>query len=402
MVKVKPFRALKARDDLIIQFSTSAYEKALQDPSIAKKAMQYSYLRILDPKIFEPGIDEKIKYQVSRQKLQSFLNEGVIEKVKAPGFYIYRQEKDGFAFHGIIGLASTKDFLDGKIKRHELTRVDKEKNITDYFKEVKINGSPVLLTFRKNETFNELLQETTFNNPEFSITCEDGLIHTVWEVRGKTRIEQFVSLFLKLDNLYIADGHHRCAASVSYAVSRNNPDSYFMAYILPEDQIKIFGYHRMVKDLYGLTHSEFLNRLENHFTITKKNTFTIPENEGTFAIYMDETCYTCKLKEEFKIKKSLKELLDVSILEKHILNPVLGIKDSRTDERIAFVEGTLDKDAIIKKMKKEDWRVCFLMPPIAPETIFMISDSGETLPPKSTWIEPKLRSGLLLHDLEEE
>ncbi len=404
MVQLKSFKPLKAPPELIKEFSLVAYSKPSEQAiNTAQIDPDCSYLQILNPAAFDPNIEQKAeRYRNAQKNLNNCLNNGIIERSSRDAIYIYRQIKDGREYNGWIGLTSVADYEKGTISRHEATRPAKESAIQEYFQNVGVNGSPVLLTYQADEALAEIMDQIKQSQPLYDFTSNEGVQHTVWEITDQQVLEAIKDKFNAISRIYIADGHHRCAAAYHhFKESKNdNPDAFnFMSYLIPSNELRIFAFHRLIKNLQGLSVDQFLNRASKNFLIEKVRQPQFPENEGTIILYANGTWARLYAKPEYVPIEKLSNRLDVSILEQYILRSVLGIEDTHASDQIDFIEGTAPIHEIKERLLNKGWQVAFLLHPIPINFLMRLSDNGETLPPKSTWIEPKPRSGVLMQTL---
>ncbi|MEX0966068.1 MAG: DUF1015 family protein [Bacteroidia bacterium] len=401
MVKIFPFVALRPKKEYVVDFSTNAYETSANLPVDESK---FSYQQIVQPEsYFKKAMPPEEALQYAKEKLEEFLKKSVLQEEEYPSIYIYEQVKDDHVFRGFIAGASVEDYEIGKIKRHELTRTQKEDQITEYFMKLGINGSPVLLTYPKEEALENLLHEgRQHRSPVYDFTDEMGIHHGLW-LLGKEEAQQVQSLFRPVEAIYIADGHHRCAAAARAAKElQNSGFASFMAFLIAGSNLSIYSYNRLIENLGGISVQDFLEKLRADFEVEEvAESQAAPQAGKSFALYMEYKWYRLRLKNEIPQASSYKQNLDVCILENHILGPLLGITDSRTDSRISFMDGAAGIQALVNKVDSGEAKAAFALHPASIEDIFIISDTNETMPPKSTWVEPKLRSGLLLHKLSQ-
>lgn len=392
MSEIKPFKANHPAKEFLSRFSSLSFDAELR-ADLAKKAKKepVSYLHIYKPQYFQPNYEQL--YEVSIKKLKQYLEEGIIESDSEESLYIYRQQKELNIFTGIICLVSTSEYLDGGIKKHELTRHDKEAKMAEYFEKVRLNGSPVLLTHPRVEGLDKLILDNIENTqPLIHFNSEDGIAHTIWKISKKENILALQNLYKKVSSLYIADGHHRSAAYTD-CVGR---DGGLMAYILPAEQLKIFSFNRLIKDFGGMKTKEFLKKLSEKFIVSPE-VVHMPDQPGIVHMYLKKKWYKIEIPFEYQSNKDHKDNMDVSIIEKHILNEILGIEDSRSSNRMLFINGSIEEEVLTDMVGKGKMKAAFTFYPCSMEDVMHISDHHQTMPPKSTWIEPKLRSGLIMH-----
>ena len=335
---------------------------------------------------------------------------GILTEDDKPCFYLYRQIRKGRVQNGIVACASTKDYTEGRIKRHELTRTDKEKDRIAHFSACEAHTEPVFLFYKQQNVLKEFIQQfVEKNKPIYDFFSSDGVQQILWKIDKMEDISFLRNVFEKTNSLYIADGHHRTASSVKvgelklkeYAEqegdSRNMREfNRFLSVIFPDEELLILPYNRVIKDLNNLTEEEFLQRLKEHFDVEELEQVKEPDKKGTYVMLLHEKTYRLKWKE--KLPQNIVDALDVSILQNYVLSPLLGIQDPRTDKRIAFYGGDNMLNDIRERLHT-DMEVAFLLYPTQIQEIIEVSDNNAIMPPKSTWFEPKLISGLFLHKM---
>lgn len=346
-------------------------------------------------------------YEKAKENLLALENTGAMIQDKTPCFYIYRQVMNGRAQVGLVGCASIDDYMNNVIKKHEKTLAKKEKDRINHVNITDANTGPIFLTYRKNSAINMTIS-LWMNEKEPVYNFEaDGVFQTVWVVDETAVINRLSSLFKDVNYLYIADGHHRCASAVKVGQMRRaeHPDytgneefNYFLAVAFPDDELEIMDYNRVVKDLNGMCSDEFLSRVFEKFEIKKENEPFHPTERHTFGMYLDKEWYSLKAKKSIIDENDPVARLDVSILQESLLAPILGIKDPKNDSRIDFIGGIRGLGEL-EKRAKTDMKLAFSMYPTTTDDLMAIADAGKIMPPKSTWFEPKLLSGLFIHHL---
>ncbi|MDE6412626.1 MAG: DUF1015 family protein [Eubacterium sp.] len=346
-------------------------------------------------------------YEKAKENLLALENTGAMIQDKTPCFYIYRQVMNGRAQVGLVGCASIDDYMNNVIKKHEKTLAKKEQDRINHVNITDANTGPIFLTYRKNSAINMTIS-LWMNEKEPVYNFEaDGVLQTVWVVDDTAVINRLSSLFKDVNYLYIADGHHRCASAVKVGQMRRaeHPDytgneefNYFLAVAFPDDELEIMDYNRVVKDLNGMCSDEFLSRVFEKFEIKKENEPFHPTERHTFGMYLDKEWYSLKAKKSIIDENDPVARLDVSILQESLLDPILGIKDPKNDSRIDFIGGIRGL-AELEKRAKTDMKLAFSMYPTTTDDLMAIADAGKIMPPKSTWFEPKLLSGLFIHHL---
>lgn len=415
MAIVKPFKGIRPAKDkvhLVASRSVDTYKTAELAAKLAENP--YTFLHIIRPRF---GADQKVTtgspeyLRRIKGNYNSFLKDGILESDEAYAFYIYRQEKDDAAYTGIIGCASIDDYFNGVIKIHEQTLTHKEEKLRDYLEVCDFNAEPVCLTYPADAVIDQAVETITKAEPDFDFSTTDRVRHKLWMVSDAQKVKFISERFSRIPAIYIADGHHRTASSALLGKKKreqhpkykgDEPFNYLMAAFFPEHQLKIFDFNRVVKDLNGLRVPEFLGKLEEKFAIEEKEEDLYkPEELHNISMYIEGKWYSLKAKPGTYIKNDPVESLDVSILSKHVLGPVLGIHDLKTDKRIAFVPGIKGMRELKSQVDSGKAKVAFGMFPVTMEQLKAISDTGNIMPPKSTWVEPKLRSGLVIFSLSD-
>jgi uncharacterized protein (DUF1015 family) len=349
-------------------------------------------------------------YAKSKENLDGFLRTGVFFREEQPKFYIYSQTTRGRTQTGLVGCASVDAYEKGGIKRHEHTRVEKEEDRIRHFDACNANTEPVFLTYRANALIKRLMNDRKIAGaPEYDFTGADGVRHALWTVGDAADIETFVSAFADVDSLYIADGHHRSASAYKVGLRRRdeNPNfdgteefNFFMAVAFPDDELRIFDYNRVVMDLNGLSSCEFLAEVEKRFTTELRGRRYAPDGKHVFGMFLGDSWYELRAKESVIPKADVIGALDVSILQNSLLDPVLGVKEPRTDKRIDFIGGIRGLEELESRVRR-DMAVAFALYPVSVGELLSVADQGLIMPPKSTWFEPKLGSGLFVHELSQ-
>lgn len=411
MAIIKPFKAIRPVAELAAQVAALPYD--VMDSDEAREMVKgnpYSFLHVDKAEIdLEPGIDlyDQQVYDKARENLEQMINNRVLQQDSQDNLYIYRQIMNDRSQTGLVACASIDDYLNNIIKKHELTRKDKELDRTRHVDHCNAHTGPIFLTYRARPAINQIVNSWTNRPPLYNIVFEDGVTHIIWCIDDQQTIQEIVNLFQQVDYLYIADGHHRCASAVNVGQMRRqqNPGyngdeeyNYFLAVIFPDEDLHIMDYNRVVKDLNGLTVSEFLQKVSEKFTIIKYEGLGPykPEQQHKFGMYLDNQWYCLQSLPGTFNENDPVDTLDVSILQNNILEPLLGIKDPRTDKRIDFVGGIRGLEELERRVKT-DMKVAFSMYPTSIEQLMAIADAGKLMPPKSTWFEPKLRSGFFIH-----
>lgn len=404
----KAYRPEKSKQSLIpaLPYDVMSSDEARD----AVKDNPYSFLHVDKAEIDLPeGTDlyDNSVYEKAKENLLSLENTGALVQDKAPCFYIYRQIMNGRGQTGIAGCASIDDYKNNVIKKHEHTLAKKEQDRIRHVDTCDANTGPIFLTYRKCDIISSIVSEwISSHNPEYDFVS-DGVEQTVWVVDDSETVNKISSAFENIPALYIADGHHRCASAVKVGEKRRkeSPDysgqeefNFFLAVAFPDDELKIMDYNRVVRDLNGLTADEFLKAVSEKFEIEKSNGQYRPEEKHTFGMYLENQWYSLKAKADIINEADPVERLDVSILQNNLLDPVLNIKNPKTDDRIDFIGGIRGLDEL-ERRAGSDMTVAFAMYPTTVDDLMSIADAGLIMPPKSTWFEPKLLSGLFIHHL---
>jgi uncharacterized protein (DUF1015 family) len=404
MAKVQPFKAVRPTRDkanLVVSRSYHIYDK--EGLEFRLNNNPYSFLQILNPGYkFAQKITSKKEFNLVRNRYLEFKDEGFFTEDKSPKFYLYKMVTRTNTFTGIIGATSVEDYNNNTIKIHEKTLTDREQLFKEYIDTVGFNAEPVLLTYPKNNTLEVLFSDIMLDRPEYEFSTTDRISHFLWLIDDATQIKTIETEFEKIDSLYIADGHHRSASSALLAKDYENTNAsqkYFMSCLIPEENLKIYEFYRLVKDLNGLSKEAFLIKLDTIFTIENCGLEARKLNkQHHFSMYLDGEFYILSLRSiYFNFEDALEEL-DSQILYKLVLKPILGIKDLRNEKRLEYLPGTKDFVALKQKADSEQFKVTFGMLPISIEQMKQVANEGLSMPPKSTYIKPKLRSGLTIYE----
>lgn len=414
MVRVKPFAAIRPPKDIVTEVAAPPYD-VLNSVEAKKMAGEKSLLHITKPEIdFDPILpdhDDKV-YDRAVKNFAQWQKNGWLVQDKKPCYYVYAQTMEGRTQYGLVLCAHTDDYAEGKIKKHELTRKDKEDDRMVHVKIQNANIEPVFFAYKDNSQLNEIVSRTVAAAPEYSFTDENGFGHSFWVIDDDATIEKITDIFTnKVNAFYVADGHHRTAASARVGAEKrsgnaahtgNEEYNYFMAVCFPETQLKIIDYNRVVKDLNGLTPEQFLSALEEDFTVTpyEGEGECHPSHLHNFSMYLGGKWYSMETKPGRYDDNDPIGVLDVTILSNLVLDKILGIKDLRTDKRIDFVGGIRGLGELSRRVDSGEMKVAFALYPVSMKQLTDIADSGNIMPPKTTWFEPKLRSGLAIHKLD--
>jgi len=404
MASVQPFKAVRPTRDkanLVVSRSYHIYDK--EGLEFRLKNNPYSFLQILNPGYkFAQEISTKKEFSLVRNRYLEFKDENFFVQDEVPKFYLYKMVTRTDTFVGIVGATSVEDYTTNVIKIHENTLEKRELLFKEYIDTVGFNAEPVLLTYPKNNTLEDLFSDIMKDRPEYEFSTTDRISHFLWLIDDATQIETIQNEFKSIDSLYIADGHHRSASSALLANDYSKPDAsqkHFMSCLIPESDLKIYEFYRLVKDLNGLSKKDFLIELDTIFTIENSGLHPRPlSTQHHFSMYLDGEFYILHLRSNFLKFENALEALDTQILYKLVLNPILGITNLRNEKRLDYLPGTKDIVELKQKMDTEGFQVAFGMLPINVAQMKQIADEGLSMPPKSTYIEPKLRSGLTIYE----
>lgn len=414
MAKVKPFKGVRPPRELVEQVASRPYDVLNSEEARAEAAGNpMSLYHIIKPEIdFEPGMDEHDArvYDKAVENFRMFQDKGWLRQDEKENYYIYAQTMDGRTQYGFVVAAWVPDYMEGRIKKHELTRRDKEEDRMKHVRCNNANVEPVFFAFPDNEALEQIIRDVTAGEPEYDFTAPDGFGHTLWVISDPGMIEKVTEEFGKIPNMYIADGHHRSAAAalVGAEKAKNNPNhtgdeeyNYFMAVAFPASHLRVIDYNRVVRDLNGMTPAEFLKRLEENFIVEEKGAETYhPTGLHNFALYLDGKWYSLTAKPGTYNDDDPIGVLDVTVSSDLILRDLLGITDLRSDKRIDFVGGIRGLEELKHRVDSGEMAMALALYPVTMKQIMDIADTGNIMPPKTTWFEPKLRSGLIIHKLD--
>ncbi len=410
MAVIVPFRALRPCRQFVKDVASPPYDVVNYEEarSIAGDN-PLSFLHVEKSEIDLPpdtaAHDRRI-YDAAKRNLDRLIGEGILFQERQPCLYVYTQEFNGRRQCGIVGGVSVSEYESGKIKKHELTRADKELDRILHVDAVNAHTGPVFIAYKGRPSIDRLVERAMMASPEYDFTDEEGVSHSVWPVCDAEMINAIVVEFVSVENLYIADGHHRAAAAAAVAtmrrekLSQNLNIEYIMAALFPHTQLKIMDYNRVVRDLNGLGKDDFLLKCRERFLVTGDFHEKSPERLHELGMYLGGKWYRLVVKNGACAERDAVGRLDVSILQEQLLAPVLGIHDARTDDRIAFVGGIRGVRELERLVDSGEFSVAFSLYPPTIEQLMEVADAGKIMPPKSTWFEPKLRSGIFVHFLE--
>lgn len=410
MAVIRPFRAIRPSKELVQKVAALPYDVYNRaEAREATLAEPLSFLNIDRPETQFPEDYDMYATEVY-EKAAAMLKEqrakGIYVQEEAPCFYLYELTMDGRSQTGLVACASIDDYLGQVIKKHENTREEKEQDRIRHVDTCSTQTGPIFLAYRRDEALENIVVAEKAKTPVYDFISEDGIGHRVWIVSDKDVVEGIANGFAGINQIYIADGHHRAASAVKVGVKRREAAgsytgeeefNYFLSVLFPENELKILPYYRVVKDLNGCTAQEFMNKISEKFTVEASDTPVGPEKKGEFGMFLEEKWYRLTAKAELLGSADPVKALDVSVLQDNLLEPVLGIKDPRTDKRIDFVGGIRGLSEL-ERRTRTDMTVAFSTCPTSILELFAVSDAGLLMPPKSTWFEPKLRSGIFLHE----
>ncbi len=412
MATINPFPCIRPVQELAERVAALPYDVYnREEAKIAAGKDNLSFLNIDRAETQfsdDVEIDDIRVYQKAKELLEARIEDGTFISDDEECYYIYELIMNGRSQTGIVACASIDDYQNNIIKKHENTRADKEQDRINHVDTCSAQTGPIFLAYRSDTVLNLIITKTKKEEKLYSFTAEDGVTHNVWRISDTLHVHAILDAFSKIQNIYIADGHHRAASAVKVGMKRRTqkPDytgdeafNFFLSVLFPEDQLMIMPYNRVVKDLNGMNKESFLDAVKKSFRVIEKGeTPFAPKSKYSYGMYLDNKWYELKADREFSKIKDPVESLDVSILQNHLLKPILGIDDPRTDKRIDFIGGIRGVEELEKRVHT-DMKVAFSMYPTSIAELFAVSDAGKLMPPKSTWFEPKLRSGLFLHKI---
>lgn len=411
MATIKPFSCVRPKAEMASRVAALPYD--VYNRKEAKEEVMrepLSFLKIDRPETaFDDSVDMYAPevYQKAKELLQKDIQDGVYERDEEAVYYIYELVMDGRSQTGIVACASIEDYENQVIKKHENTREDKEVDRITHVDTCGAQTGPIFLAYRSEQVINDIVERVKKESPLYDFTAVDGITHRVFRIGRPDDVEAIRKAFSGIDRIYIADGHHRAASAVKVGIKRRDANpahtgteeyNFFLSVLFPHDQLMIMDYNRTVKDLNGLTSEEFIKRVQENFDVQKSDVPVRPDSKGQMGMYMEKQWYCLTAKDKLFEGKDAVGQLDVSVLQQYLLAPVLGIGDPRTDSRIDFIGGIRGLTEL-EKRADEDMKVSFSMYPTSIIELFDVADQNLLMPPKSTWFEPKLRSGLFIHEI---
>ena len=409
MAVIRPFKAIRPINELVDKIAALPYD--VMDSDEAREMVKdnpYSFLHVDKAEIDLPKdmdlYDDRV-YEKAKENLDQMINNGFYIEDNKPNYYIYRQVMSGRSQTGLVACASIDDYSNNIIKKHELTREEKEIDRINHVYKCEAHTGPIFLTYREDKKISDIVNQWVKKEPIYNFKADDGVVHTVWIIDDEDTVNKLQELFKSVKYLYIADGHHRSASAVKVGhIKRAEMESYtgeeefnfFLSISYPDSELEVLDYNRTVKDLNGLSKEEFLEKVREKFEVTESNEQVKPKEKHTFGMYIENQWYLLKARTGIFNPEDPVDRLDVSILQNSLLRPILGISDPRKSKRIKFIGGIRGLKEL-ERRANTDMKVSFSMYPTTTEDIMAIADSGEIMPPKSTWFEPKPRSGLFIH-----
>ena len=410
MARIKAFSGIRPRKGLEARIAALPYDVySREEAKIQVEKEPMSFLRIDRA---ETGLDDSVDvydpkvYQRAHDLLWEMVEKGEFVREEKPCLYLYEQRMAGRCQTGLVACASVDDYLNQVIKKHENTRADKEADRIRHVDVCNAQTGPIFLAYRRQEALQEIFAGVKTGEPLFAFSSEDGVEHRGWMIAEDETVKRIIEIFGGMDSIYIADGHHRAASAVAVGRKRRaekpgytgeDEFNYFLSVLFPGEELFIMDYNRVVHDLNGLTEEEFLEAVEEKFLVEKCGEAYLPEKKGKMGMYLGNQWYALTVRKEYESDDPI-EGLDVSILQREVLAPVLGITDPKTDSRIGFIGGIRGLSELERRVHT-DCKAAFAMYPTSIEELYRVADQGLLMPPKSTWFEPKLRSGLFIHEL---
>lgn len=414
MATFKPFQGYRPPEKLVKDLASRPYD-VLNSEEAREEAGEnpYTFLRVVKPEIELPKDADPYGpavYEKARENFQKFIENGYLAQDQKRNFYVYAQTWGEKTQFGIVGCAGVEDYLNDVIKKHELTRRDKEEDRMKHVRVLNANAEPVFFTYRAVDEIDRIVADVVQGSPEYDFVADDGFGHRFWVIENDQTIAKLEKLFGDVPYFYVADGHHRTAAAalVGAEKKKNNPNhtgeeeyNYFMTVLFPDNQLNIIDYNRVVKDLNGLEPVAFLDKLRESFDVQEAGAEAVkPQGPRMFGLYLENRWYSLTAKPGTYDDNDPIGALDVTILSKYVLDEILDIKDLRSDKRIDFVGGIRGLKELERRVNNGEMKAAFSLYPVTMDQLMTIADTGNIMPPKTTWFEPKLRSGLVVHTLD--
>lgn len=401
MAFFKPFCGIRPLKEHVARIASRPYDVLdSEEARVESAGNEFSFLHVVKPEIDLPREidphDPKV-YAKGKENFEMMEKQGWLIRDPFPCYYIYQLEMDGRKQTGLVGCAGIDDYRNGIIKKHELTRADKEEDRRTHVRVSRLHAEPVFFTYRRVEEISRRIGALLKSKPVYDFVTEDGIAHRFWVIEETKDIKQLESYFSKVPAFYVADGHHRTAAAAAVAGELGQVEAGFLAVVFPDSELAIMDYNRVVKDLNGNNPAQFLNKLKGCFEVEPLPAADRPGTAGVFSLYLAKKWYRLRAKSEQIVEDDPVASLDVSLLSRTVLEPLLGIVDLRRDKRIDFVGGIRGLGELQRRVDSGEMAAAFALHPVSLEQLLRIADAGEIMPPKTTWFEPKLRSGLVVN-----